>query len=105
VKAPVDLAALQRALFFPAELCETAFEGLAIVAVVGMAGMRRTSSHRPDFGHGERNRSPTRLRAMLKARGKISLVRKDPRCRPRPHVALGLYGTRLKADELLAIRT
>jgi hypothetical protein len=35
----------------------------------------------------------------------ISLGRKDPRCRPRPHVALRLYGTRLKADGLLAIRT
>jgi len=35
----------------------------------------------------------------------ISLGRKDPRCQPRPHVALRLYGTRLKADGLLAIRT
>jgi hypothetical protein len=30
VVAPVDFAALQRALFLPAELGETAFEGLAI---------------------------------------------------------------------------
>jgi len=35
----------------------------------------------------------------------ISLGRKDPRCRPRPHGARRLYGTRLKANGLLAIRT
>src|SRR5262249_60929007 len=40
VVAPVDLAALQRTLFVPAELGETMFEGLAIVAAVafGIAG-------------------------------------------------------------------
>ena len=35
----------------------------------------------------------------------ISLGRKDPRCRPRPHGAHRLYGTRLKGNGLLAIRT
>jgi hypothetical protein len=34
-----------------------------------------------------------------------SMGRKDPRCRPRPHGARRLYGTRLKANGLLAIRT
>src|SRR5215468_12119729 len=40
VVAPVDLAALQRALFLPTELGEAALEGLAIVAAValGIAG-------------------------------------------------------------------
>jgi len=34
-------------------------------------------------------------------KAKIRLGWKDPRCRPRPHVALRLNGTRLKADGLL----
>ena len=41
----------------------------------------------------------------IMGRAEISLGRKDPRCQPRPHVALRLHGTRLKADELLAIGT
>ena len=47
VKAPVDLAALQRALFLPAELCETAFEGLAIVAAVARGIAGRTDRFQP----------------------------------------------------------
>src|SRR6202040_3223044 len=36
VVAPVDLAALQRTLFLPAELGEAAFEGFAIIAAVAL---------------------------------------------------------------------
>src|SRR5439155_23623568 len=42
VVAPVDLAALQRTLFLPAELGEAAFEGLAIVAAVALGIAGRT---------------------------------------------------------------
>jgi hypothetical protein len=47
VVAPVDFAALQRALFLPAELGETAFEGLAIVAAVAFGIDGRTARLQP----------------------------------------------------------
>jgi len=43
VVPPVDLAALQRTLFLPAELGEAAFEGLAIIAAVALGIDGRTA--------------------------------------------------------------
>jgi hypothetical protein len=47
VVAPVDLAALHRTLFLPAELGEAAFEGFAIIAAVALGIDGRTARLQP----------------------------------------------------------
>jgi len=67
VVAPVDLAALQRTLFLPAELGEAAFEGFAIIAAVALGIDSRTARLRPGGSRYGISPAPITLRRRISA--------------------------------------